>query len=182
MQRRRAPILVGVAIIALAADMIVGIPWFISWPLLSIGLFLLAWGVAPGAVMRGVAALPSGTRLTVALNEFDRWLAGATGAQESLDRLSYKMDDGLEILNRRVNSADEFRDWMADEDAWVSDIFSEIETHFSRAQAVTFRTVGSVVAADIPPSYRPEHNNRKLLLNKRIDNLRNFLDAESGKL
>jgi hypothetical protein len=109
---------------------------------------------------------------------------GSIGVPEHMQsyRLSYKMDDGLEILNRRVNSADEYRDWMADEDAWVGDIFSEIETHFSRAQAVTFRTVGSVVAADIPPSYRPEHNNRKLLLNKRIDNLRNFLDAESGKL
>lgn len=162
--------------------MIVGIPWFISWPFLFIGLFLLAWGVAPGAVMRGVLALPSGTRLTFALNEFDRWLAGTTGAQESLDRLSYKMDDGLGILNRRVNSADEFRDWTADQKAWVDDIFSEIETHFSRAQAVTFRTVGSVFAAAMPPSFSPKHNDRKLHLNKRIDNLRNFLDAESGKL
>ncbi len=182
MQRRRAQILVGVGIIALAADMIVGIPWFISWPFLFIGLFLLAWGVAPGAVMRGVAALPSGTRLTFALNEFDRWLAGTTGAQDILDRLSYKMDDGLRILNRPVNSEDEFRDWMADQKAWIDDIFSEIETHFSRAQAVTFRTVGSVLAADMPPSFSPEHNSHKLHLNKRIDNLRNFLDAESGKL
>ncbi len=182
MQRRRAQILVGVGIIALAANMVVGIPWFISWPLLFFGLFLLAWGVAPVVIMRGIAALPSGARLTFALNEFDRWLAGTTGAQESLDRLSYKMDDGLRILNRPVNSEDEFRDWMADREAWVDDIFSEIETHFSRAQAVTFRAVGSVLAADMPPSFSPEHNKTKLYLDKRIDNFRNFLDAEAGKL
>ena len=182
MQRRRAQILVGAGIIALAANMVVGIPWFISWPLLFFGLFLLAWGVAPVVIMRGIAALPSGERLTFALIEFDRWLAGTTGAHETLDGLSYKMDEGLRILNRPINSEDEFRDWLVDQEAWVGNIFSEIETHFSRAQAVTFRAVGSVLAADMPPSFSSEHNNLKLHLNKRIDNLRNFLDAESGKL
>ena len=92
------------------------------------------------------------------------------------------MDDGLRILNRPVNSEEDFRDWRADHEAWSDDIFSEIETHFSRAQAVTFRTIGSVQAASMPPSFNPEHNNLKLHLNKRIDNLRNFLDAEAGKL
>lgn len=166
----------------MAANMVVGIPWFISWPLLFSGLFLLAWGIAPIAIMRGVAVLPSGTRLTFALNKFDRWLAGAAGAGENLHRLSYKMEDGLRILNRPVYSDDEFRDWKADQEAWGKDIFSEIETHFNRAQAVTFMAVGSVLAAEMPPYCSPEHNTLKLHLNKRIDNLRNFLDAESGKL
>ena len=92
------------------------------------------------------------------------------------------MEDGLRILNRPVYSEDEFWDWKADQEAWGEDIFSEIETHFNRAQAVTFMAVGSVLAAEMPPSCSPEHNKLKLHLNKRIDNLRNFLDAESAKL
>ncbi len=180
MQRRRAQILVGVGIIAFAANLIIGVPGFISWPLLFIGLFLLTWGLVPGAIMRGIAALPGGTRLNFALNAFDQWLAGATGVQKSLDKLSYMMDDGLDILNRAVNSEDEFRDWMADQEAWVDDVFSEIESHFSMGQAATFRAVSSVLAADMPPSFSPEHNNLKFHLNNRIDTLRKFLYVELG--
>ena len=181
MARRRTQILVGVGIIALAANMIVGIPWFVSWPFLLVGIFLLAWGLFPAAVVRAVTALPGGPKMNHALTEFDQWLAGTTGAGEILDRLSYKMDDGLKLLNRPVNSEDEFREWGANHDAWLNEVFSEIETNFNRAQAVTFRSVGSVLAADFPPSFSGPHNTLKLHLDKRIDNLRNFLDAESGR-
>jgi hypothetical protein len=182
MPRSRTLILVGGGITALAVDMIVGVPWFVSWALLMAGLFLLAWGVAPIAVMRGVAALPMGARLTHGLNEFNRWIVGATSSQESLDRLSYKMDEGLRILNRIVNSEEALIAWEKDDEDWTAKVFSEIETNFSRPQAVTFRSVGSVLAANFLPAFNNKHNTRKLHLDKRLDNLRHFLDAESNKL
>ena len=160
----------------------IAVPWFVSWSLLFIGLFLLAWGIAPAMIYRGATALPSGGRLVSVLNKFDLWLAGDGGPRSNLDRLSYKMDDGLRILNRVVNSGDEFRAWVTSQDAWIVEVFSEIETHFSRAQAVTFRSVGSVFAAEMAPYFSRDHNTLKLHLDKRIDNLRNFLDAESAKL
>lgn len=93
-----------------------------------------------------------------------------------------KLQDGrcLKLLNWEVKSEDEFRDWMADQDAWLDEVFSEIETNFSRPQAVIFSALGFVLAADIPPSFSPAHKNLKLCLDKRIDSLRNLLDAELG--
>lgn len=52
------------------------------WPFLFIGLFLLIWGVAPAAVIKGAAALPGGARVNRQLSKFDLWLAGGTRADQ----------------------------------------------------------------------------------------------------
>lgn len=94
MPRRPGQILLGGTVIAIAVSMVVDMPWLFSsplsglllwsffWFLFSFGLFLLVWGVAPAAVIRGVAVLPGGARMNRMLNKVDLWIADATDGGE----------------------------------------------------------------------------------------------------
>ncbi|MCH9010324.1 MAG: hypothetical protein IIC21_06855, partial [Chloroflexi bacterium] len=73
----RTKAVIGVGILMLAVEMIVGVPWFVSWPLAGMGLFLLAWGVMPARVSQAIAALPGGENVNIKLDEFGAWLEGA---------------------------------------------------------------------------------------------------------
>lgn len=83
MPKRPGQILLGGVITPMAASMVVDMPWiFFLWPFLFIGLFLLIWGVAPAAVIKGAAALLGGARINRQLSKFDLWLAGGTRADQ----------------------------------------------------------------------------------------------------
>lgn len=157
----------------------------ISIPLLLVCLFLVAWGIIPDVIRRwaersGWAA----SYLLRCLDGLDDLLGNIVPStserEESLDRLSYKMEDGIQILNKIVKSEHEFQVWKNDYDDWTKEVSSEIESGFGRTQAVTFRSVGSVSAACMIPYFDETHNSKKLRLNKRIENLRSFLNANSN--
>lgn len=158
---------------------------FISTFLLLASLFLVAWGIVPDVIQRWAARTgPIAPYLLHALGRLDDLLGRIVGSSsekaERLNRLADQLTEGGRLLNRRVTSDDELSTWKRDYDNWTNNVSAEIEEHFGRPQALTFRSVVSVLAADMPPAFNGWHNNKKLRLNKRIDNLRSFINANSN--
>ena len=61
-----------IAIIALAVELM-GPPVWVSIPVLLVGLFFLAWGVAPVETQRVIDAIPS-PRFRAWMHTFDKWI------------------------------------------------------------------------------------------------------------
>jgi hypothetical protein len=95
------------------------------------------------------------------------------------NRLGVLLDDGLKLLNRTVRTDDEFSRWQKDFSEWTEAVYSEITETFGEGVARTVRAVGSIIAADFPPSYNPSHNHLKLCLDKLIENLKMFIHNQT---
>lgn len=173
---------IGAVVIGAAVGKAINLPWSVLSPFLVVSLFLLIRSVRPTATDKRIAALPCGAWLNQKLSDLDGLLAGDTSAEKALETLSDNVLEGHKILRRPVNSEEEFEEWKADQTAWGTETSSEIEIHFGKPQAVACMVIGSVPAADMPPSFSEEHNTLKLHLNKRLDNLKAFLATKSGNL
>lgn len=137
------------------------LPWW-GWLLLVMGLITTA-----------------SVEYTFRLRKTEKDCVQEDGRKACLDRLSYKMEDGSRLLNRPVANEEELRAWKNSYDKWTEDTYGEIENYYSRAQAVSFKAVGSVQAAVMLPNFNEWHNGKKLRLYKRMGNLKSFIDANS---
>ncbi len=109
------------------------------------------------------------------LRGVDNFLTGSGRKDESIERLRGMIADGLHLLNKSVNTEQEFEKWKTDDKNWVNTIYGELENDFNESLAVSFQSVESVPSFDIASSFNSEHNTRKLLLNKRLNNLINII-------
>ena len=109
------------------------------------------------------------------LKRVDDFFTGSRVEDESKVRLSKMLNDGLHLLNRPVKTELEFNRWKTDEKNWVGAVYRELQTGFNESLAESFQSVDSVQEFDIASSFNGEHNTRKLLLNKRLNNLVNII-------
>ena len=109
------------------------------------------------------------------LTRVDDFFTGSRIEDESKDRLSKMLNDGLHILNRPVNTELEFNRWKTDENNWVGAVYRELKTGFNESLAESFQSLDGVQEFDIVSSFNSEHNTRKLFLNKRLNNLVNII-------
>lgn len=98
---------------------------------------------------------------------------------QCINRLGVLLDDGLKHLNMTISTEDEFSRWQEDFSKWTEAVYSEIKETFGEGVARTVRAIGSVMAADFPPSYNPPHNHLKLCLAKLIENLKMFIHNQT---
>lgn len=99
--------------------------------------------------------------------------------KQAVDTLSIKIETGNRLLNYEIRSEEDFEQWKSNVENWVTESTHQIGENFGQAQAVSVMSVGSVSAADMVPSYNPEHNIRKLYLKARIENFRRLLERQS---
>ena len=109
------------------------------------------------------------------LTRVDDFFTGSRIEDESKDRLSKMLNDGLHLLNRPVTTELEFNRWKTDENNWVGAVYRELKTGFNESLAESFQSVDGVQEYDIVSSFNSEHNTRKLFLNKRLNNLVNII-------
>ena len=109
------------------------------------------------------------------LKDVDNFLTGSGSKDESINRLRIRLSAGLHLLNKPVNTELEFKRWKTDDKNWVSAVYRELKTSFNESLAESFQSVESVRETDIVPSFNSEHNTRKLILNKRLNNLINII-------
>lgn len=109
------------------------------------------------------------------LTRVDDFFTGSRIEDESKDRLSKMLNDGLHLLNRPVNTELEFNRWKTDENNWVGAVYRELKTGFNESLAESFQSLDGVQEFDIVSSFNSEHNTRKLFLNKRLNNLVNII-------
>ena len=110
--------------------------------------------------------------LLIRVNDF---FTGSRIEDESKERLSKMLNDGLHLLNRPVNTELEFNRWKTDENNWVGAVYRELKTGFNESLAESFQSLDGVQEYDIVSSFNSEHNTRKLFLNKRLNNLVNII-------
>ena len=91
------------------------------------------------------------------------------------DRFHRRLNDGLHLLNRPVNTEREFNRWKTDDKNWTSAVYRELKTDFNESIAESFQSLDGVREFDIDSSFNSEHNTRKLFLNKRLNNLINII-------
>ena len=94
---------------------------------------------------------------------------------KSRERLRRMLADGLNLLNKPVNTEFEFRKWKTDKDNWSSAVYREIRTGFNETLAESFTSLDGVTDFEIVSSFNGEHNSEKLLLNKMLNNLINII-------
>lgn len=109
------------------------------------------------------------------LKDVDNFFTGSGRKDESIDRLRRMISDGLHFLNKPVHTEQELENWKTDDKNWVNAVYRELESAFDESIAESFRSVESVQEYDIASSFNSEHNTRKLLLNKRLNNLINII-------
>ena len=109
------------------------------------------------------------------LKRVDDFFTKSRVEDESKDRLSKMLNDGLHLLNRPVNTELEFNRWKTDENNWVGAVYRELKTGFNESLAESFQSLDGVQDYDIVSSFNSEHNTRKLFLNKRLNNLVNII-------
>lgn len=109
------------------------------------------------------------------LKDVDNFLTGSGRKDESIDRLRSMISDGLHLLNKPVTTELELKRWETDDKNWVSSVYRELETGFNESLAVSFQSVESAQEFDMSSSFNSEHNTRKFLLNKRLNNLINII-------
>jgi hypothetical protein len=109
------------------------------------------------------------------LKDVDNFLTESGSKDESIDRLRIRLSAGLHLLNKPVNTELEFKRWKTDDKNWVSAVYRELKTSFNESLAESFQSVESMQEIDIVPSFNSEHNTRKLVLNKRLNNLINII-------
>ncbi len=109
------------------------------------------------------------------LKRVDNFFTESGSEDESITRLRRMLADGLHILNKPVNTELEFKRWKTDDKNWVSAVYRELKTSFNESLAESFQSVESVHEIDIVSSFNSKHNTRKLVLNKRLNNLINII-------
>ena len=109
------------------------------------------------------------------LKHVDNFLTGYGSKDESIDRLRIMLSDGLDLLNKLVNTELEFRKWITDDKNWTSAVYRELKRGSSESLAVSFQSVESGQEFDLVSSFNSEHNTRQLLLNKRLNILSNII-------
>jgi hypothetical protein len=180
MKVSRERLYIGVGIVVVAFEMLGQPPLFISIPLLLFGFFLVAWGAFPNIVDRVVEKLPSRWKASDYLRVVDNFLTESGSQDESLDKLSDMLNEGLRLLNKPVNTEQEFEDWKTEDNNWIDTVYNEIERDFNKSLAVSFQSVVSIQAAEMIPSFNREHNTLKLHLSKRINNLKTLLENQNS--
>lgn len=110
------------------------------------------------------------------LKNVDNLLTGSGNKDKSIDRLRFMLSAGLQLLNKSVNTEQEFKKWKTDDKNWVSAVHRELKSGFDESLAVSFHSAESVREFDIVSSFNSEHNTRKLLLNKRLNILINIIE------
>ena len=105
----------------------------------------------------------------------DNFLTRSGRKDESIERLRNMISDGLQLLNKPVNTEVEFKNWKTDDKNWVNAVYRELKRSFNESLAVSFQSVESVQEFDIVSSFNSEHNTRKLFLNKRLNILINII-------
>ncbi len=109
------------------------------------------------------------------LKDVDNFFTGSGSKDESIDRLRGMISDGLHVLNKPVNTEQEFENWKTDDKNWVNTVYRELESAFDESLAESFQSLESVQEFDIASSFNSEHNTRKLFLNKRLNILINII-------
>jgi len=184
MAKRRGIFYLGVAGVLFAVDLMQP-PLLISITLLLASLFLIAWAIVPDKIRHwagntGGASPYIHSGLDGMDNLLGHVVADSSEKKECMDRLAEKMGGVSRLLNRRVTNDEELQVWKSDYGSWINEVASEIENNFGKPQAMTFRAVISVDAAEMQPYFNDWHNQKKLRLNKRIENLRTFINANSN--
>lgn len=184
MTDRRRILAFGVAGVMLALELMQPSA-LVTVPLLLASLFLIAWAIVPDVVRRWARRTGRvAPFLLSGLDRLDALLAHAVGgpAQDSacLKYIGDKITEGSQLLNRRVTSDEELGAWLSDYKTWTDDVYAEIESNFSSAQAVAFRTIGVTDAAMITPFYNERLNTKKLRLKKRLDRLVAFVNTNKA--
>ena len=105
------------------------------------------------------------------LKRVDKFFTVSGAEEESRDRLRRMLADGLQLLNRPVNTEQEFNRWKTDDKNWTNAVYRELKTGFNESLAESFQSLDGVQEFDIVSSFNSEHNSRKLSLNKRLNNL-----------
>ncbi len=154
MERSRTKAVIGAGILTLAVDMIVGVPWFVSWPLAGAGLFLLTWGVMPARTSRAIAALPMGENINTKLDEFGEWLEGAAAKtvydQEIASALQDAYECGAELYDARRRMDD--RNWIPEMEKWVGETTELLSSTISD-DAYLFKTNCAKPGSNLPTEF-----------------------------
>ena len=140
MATSRTKIIIGGGLATLAAEMIVDPSVYISYPLLAVGLFLLAWGVVPERIEQFVGRLPKGNRLNDLLGRFDIWLEGAANKERNpqiATDLKALYRRGCEIRDGRILSQPD----LGRAEAWEADAMIYLRENVP-AHAFMYETYG----------------------------------------
>ena len=139
MQPARTKIIIGAFVIAVAVEMITDPPWFISWPLLGVGIFVLVWGVAPNRVLGFIRSMPMGPPTADYLIRLDRWVMGSASVEQFDAGTAQTLQD---LYRSGIEFAEKSRAGISEigHDAWIKEVTVFLSEHVSGEAAYVFGT------------------------------------------
>ena len=100
--------------------------------------------------------------------------------QTSIDTVAELRQSGnTDLFNRKVSTASEFNKLQQDHEEWWKKVVAHLENDFSKADAIGFKNLGSISAADFIGSFSPQHNILRGQINKRLEILQKIIDRDS---
>ena len=147
MQPARTKIIIGAFIIAVAVEMITDPPWFISWPLLGVGIFILGWGVAPRQVLGFISSMPLGHPTADYLIRLDHWVMGSASLEQFDAGTAQALQD---LYQRGLEFADKSRVGIQEigHDAWIKEVTKFLSENVSSEAAYVFGTECAKLSAN----------------------------------
>jgi hypothetical protein len=140
-------VFVGGAIIALAVDMLITPPAFVSLAVLLAGAFLLVLGLFPQDTIRTMNRIPYGHHLVRPLLAFDRWFEATAGAATYdpavAQQLQHLFDRGCELRAKYIGVPDQSL-FPADLRQWVDEVGRYLDAQLPQ-EAFLFRSIGQGV-------------------------------------
>ena len=119
--------------------MITDPPWFISWPLLGVGIFILVWGVAPSQVLGFIRSMPLGAPTADYLIRLDHWVMGSASVEQfdagTAQTLQELYRRGLELANKGQAGISEIG-----HDVWIKEVTVILSENVSSESAYVFGT------------------------------------------
>ncbi|MCH7662980.1 MAG: hypothetical protein IH859_03810 [Chloroflexi bacterium] len=112
-------------------------------------------------------------------NEARNFIAQFVGARANLSPIAEIISSGRALRYRSVKSEENLKQWLNEYDQWVADASFAIGTIFGVAEEELFNTVENLMAADISGSFNERHNLKRLIIDKRLQSLRNLVQRQT---
>jgi hypothetical protein len=114
------------------------------------------------------------TTITAPIRQRDEARA-AIGQTPNSERLAQFIADGRALQHRIVRTSEELVMWLSAYDHWVTETAAFVEVRWGIAERELFHTVENLQAAKIANAFDGQHNLKKLILDRRLQNLRELI-------